>query len=80
MVRTIIHGARIGVQMGFSIPIKFPSDCGGEEGGQSGQGLLVLPPRCEIFLVRTLRKLAQVGLGEVIEHANYTERLQSGGD
>ena len=31
MVRTIIHGARIGggVQMGFSIPIKFPSDWGG---------------------------------------------------
>ena len=54
MVRTIIHGARMGeggVQMGFSIPIKFPSDGGG---GGSGQGLLVLPPRCEMFLVRTL--------------------------
>ena len=58
MVRTIIHGARIGggVQMGFSIPIKFPSYGGG--GGQSGQGLLVLPPRCEFFLVRTLYSAA----------------------
>ena len=57
MVRTIIHHTWSqdgggGVQMGFSIPIKFPSDWGG--GGQSGQGLLALPPRCEIFLVRTL--------------------------
>ena len=35
--------------MGLSIPIKFPSDWGGG-GGQSGQGLLVLLPRCEFFI------------------------------
>ena len=40
--------------MGFSIPIKFPSDCGGGGGGKVDRLLLVLPPRCEIFLVRTL--------------------------
>ena len=50
MVRTIIHGARMGggpngVQ---HTGIKFPSYCGGE-GDQSGQGLLVLPLRCEFF-------------------------------
>ena len=57
MVRTIIHGARIGgggVQMGFSIPVSYAHLIAGEGGGASGQGLLVLPPRCEIFLVRTL--------------------------
>ena len=63
MVRTIIvliiiHGARIGGRCPNGVQhtgIKFPSYCGGEGGGaQSGQGLLVLPPRCEIFLMRTL--------------------------
>ena len=48
MVRTIIHGARIGggVQMGFSIPvngvqhtgIKFPSYWGGGGGGKVNRG------------------------------------------
>ena len=55
MVRTIIHGARIGGRCPNGVQhtsIKFPSYCGG--GAQSGEGLLVLPPRCEIFLVRTL--------------------------
>ena len=61
MVRTIIHGARIGggrcpngVQ---HIPVSNFHLIGGGGGGggrQSGQGLLVLPPRCDIFLVRTL--------------------------
>ena len=31
--------------------------------GQSGQGLLVLPPRCEIFLVRTLYIVHIYGTG-----------------
>ena len=54
--------------MGFSIPIKFPSDWAG---WQSGQGLLVLPPRCEIFLVRTLLvELYSLTLLPAIEHAN----------
>ena len=57
MVRTIIHGARIGRERcpnGVQhTGIKFPSCWGG--GGQGGQGLLVLLPRCKIFLVRTLR-------------------------
>ena len=41
--------------MGYSIPvsIKLSSYCGGG-GGQNGQGMLVLPPLCEIFRVRTL--------------------------
>ena len=60
MVRTIIHGARMGG--GGRCPngvqhtgIKFPYYCGGVGGGaQSGQGLLVLRPRCEFFWVRTL--------------------------
>ena len=58
MVRTIIHGAMMGggVQMGFSIPVSnFHLIAGG--GAQSGQWLLVLPPRCDIFLVRTLNCL-----------------------
>ena len=47
--------------MGFSIPVSnFPLVARG--GGQSGQGLLVLPPRCEIFQVRTLGlRLKNVG-------------------
>ena len=54
MVRTIIHGGRMGGRCPNGVQhIKFPSYCGGG-GGQSGQGLLVLPPRCESFLVRTL--------------------------
>ena len=47
MVRTIIHGARMG---GSAYRSNFHLIGGG--GGQSGQGLLVL--RCEIFLMRTL--------------------------
>ena len=56
MVRTIIPGARIGGRgpIGFSIPVS-NFHLIAEEGPQSGQGLLVLPPRCEIFLVRTLQ-------------------------
>ena len=59
MVRTILHGARIGGGGPNGVQhtgIKFPSYCGGGGGGggQSGQRLLVLPPRYEIFLVRTL--------------------------
>ena len=60
MVRTIIHGARMGgggVQMGFSIPVSNFHLIGG--GGGSGQGLLVLPPRCEFFLLRTLMLISQ---------------------
>ena len=59
MVTTIIHGARMGggevskwgsaYWYQISILLRW-----GGGGGQSGQGLLVLPPRCEIFLVRTL--------------------------
>ena len=56
MVRTIIHGARIGGggQLGFSIPVTNFHLIAEGGGPQSGQGLLVLPPRCEFFLVRTL--------------------------
>ena len=56
MVRTIILGARIGGRCPNGVQhtgIKFPSYLGGGE--QSGQGLLVLLPRCKIFLVRTLQ-------------------------
>ena len=60
MVRTIIHGAKIGggskwgSAYRYQIFILLRSGGGGGGGeGQSGQGLLVLPPRCEIFLVRT---------------------------
>ena len=40
--------------MGFSIPVSNFHLIAEGGGGQSGQGLLVLPPSCEIFLVRTL--------------------------
>ena len=40
--------------MGFSIPVSNFHLIVEGGGGQSGQGLLVLPPRCEIVLVRTL--------------------------
>ena len=53
--------------MGFSIPVSnfhLIVEGGGE---QNGQGLLVLPPHCEIVLVRTLK--------------HYTRnQLYSGGD
>ena len=39
-----------GVQMGFSNGINLIA----EGAGQCGQGMLVLPPHCEICLVRTL--------------------------
>ena len=57
MVKTIIHGARIGGRGPNEVQhtgIKFPSYCGGG-GGAKWTGAAGLLPRCEIFLVRTLR-------------------------
>ena len=63
MVRTIIHGARMegggrvckwGSAYRYQISILLLRGGGGGGGGVSGKGLLVLPPRCEIFLVTTL--------------------------
>ena len=54
MVRTIIHGARMGGGCPNGVQhtgIKFPSYWGG--GGKVDRGCF-LPPRCEFFLVRTL--------------------------
>ena len=48
--------------MGFSIPVSNFHLIGEGGGGQSEQGLLVLPPRCDFFLVRTLYSITLVQL------------------
>ena len=53
--------------------IKFSSYCGGG-GGPKVDGLLVLPPRSEIFLVRTLYML--INIKQIYVHVYITRSSQ----
>ena len=55
MVRTIIHGARIGEEVSkWGSAYRYQISILLQRGEGKVDGLLVLLPRCEIFLVRAL--------------------------